>query len=502
MSSRPPHPTTPTPGGSTAGALRSLSIEDLHQTTSLREEALEGPNAFLYALFQVLKTASIHAPQNEALRRPVHRMAALTARTTSTDGRLSFQVQDGACFINSTKLKLSSEEYRLAEDLFAFFAERGLGGLVVEDALDEGAVRRFLEIVVYAPRERRTFEAIDAALKESGLPLRASKARPADVLGEADLEMERRAYTFLTYSKAVVLYRTLLAEEKPDLLRRKWLMKKLSRTVQTLVDICVEDDHTFLGLSAVKSGDEYASHHAVNTAVLSIVLGHHVGLTKVRLADLGMAAIFHDFGMRGVPQAILDKAGKLDPTERGIVAHYLLESVEYQLGEKTLGRSALSRIAVAFDHHRRLAGTHQGDADLFSRIVQIATVYDALTTDRPWRKAYLPDEALRVLLYESEGRFDPVLTKVFVNALGLYPVGTLVRLTTDELAVVVFGGGEGERASRPVVAVLGPDGRAKGSLDLMEKDVHGRYLREIVHSEDPRAYGLSPSAMLVAPPVS
>jgi len=176
-----------------------------------------------------------------------------------------------------------------------------------------------------------------------------------------------------------------------------------------------------------------------------------------------------------------------------------LRSVEFLLGEGVFSRSVLSRIVVAFEHHRLVHGggypPMSRGPDLFSRIVSIAEAYDALTTDRPWRKAYLPDEALGYMLSESGKRFDPALLKVFVNTLGLYPVGTLVRLTTGELAVVVYGGGEGGRATRPIVAMVGPDGRPGKSMDLMEKDAAGRLLRGIVSSEDPAKYGLATSGL-------
>jgi HD-GYP domain-containing protein (c-di-GMP phosphodiesterase class II) len=486
-------------GDDTQGT-RRMTINDLGLTAVGREGAAAGPSAFLHAWFQLVKNAQFHAIDNAALRRPIQRLAELTAQIVAQDGRISFQAKDGALFVNGAKLKLSTEEYGLADDLFAFFAERGMTGFVIEAPLRDADVRKLLAVLVYAAPAERAFEAIERALRDHGLPVRVNRLLSAQAeAAPPDPVLDKRAYTFLTYSKAVVLYRTLLSEDKMDPVRRHQLMRKITRVVQALVDVCQKDDHTLLGIVSVKSGDEYAPHHSVNTALLAVALGDKVGLGKVELCDLGLAALFHDFGMRRVPSWIREKTAPLDASERAIVGRHLLETVEFLLGERMLTRSALSRIAVAFEHYRRITtkGVDQGATDLYSRIVKIANVYDALTTDRPWRKAYLPDEALSVMMFKMTDQLDPLLLKVFVNTLGLYPVGTLVRLSTGEMGLVVFGGGEGERVTRPIVALLTANGRTQGTVDLTEKDASGAYRREIAFSEDPTRYGLQPSGLLM-----
>ncbi|HET8645244.1 MAG TPA: HD domain-containing phosphohydrolase, partial [Vicinamibacteria bacterium] len=387
----------------------------------------------------------------------------------------------------------------LAYDVFEFFEERGMGGFVIDGSLDSEAVRELLRLLVYAAPAQRRFAALDSALRQSGLCFRINKTLAGAARSSAEVALERRAYAFLTYSKLVVLYRGLLAEDRPSPHRRQFLMKKIARTVQALVDICMEDDHTFLGVASVKSGEGYAAHHAANTAVLSIALGEKLGLDKVQLADLGLAAVFSDVGLRQVPPSILDKTAPLTPEERALLDTHPLRSVEFLLGEGVFSKSVLARIVVAFEHHQCPDGSgypaHSRAPDIFSRMVSIAEEYDALTTERPWRRALLPDEALGAMLAGSVRRFDGALLKVFANTIGLYPVGTLVRLTTGALAVVVYGGGDGERATRPIVAPLGPDGRPSGTLDLITRDVSGAYVAGVVSAEDPVRYGLQPSAL-------
>lgn len=458
-----------------------------------------GPNIVMHTWFQLFRTAQIHTADNEALKRPVAAMAELSQTMVERDGGISFQAKDGSLFVNATKLRLSTDEFALAKDVFNFLEERGIGGFSIDALLTPEAIHKLLQIMVYAPPAERNFATIDAAIKAARIPFKLNKPLGGGRKSDLEATLERRAYTFLTYSKLVVLYRSLLAEQSPTVTRRMFLRKKISRSVQALVDICIEDDHTFLGAASVKRGDAYEPHHATNTAVLSIAIGEKLGLTKVELSDLGLAGMFHDVGMRACPTDLVQKGGALDERERAIMQQHPIWSVEYLLTERVFSKSVLSRIIVAYEHHRHADGggypSGTRPPDIFAKIVAIADAYDALTTLRPWRPAVLADEALAMMMRESGKRFDPVLMKIFVNTIGLYPTGTLVRLDTGEIAVVVYSGGDTERVSRPVVAILGADGKTQATVDLMEKGSSG-YRRSIVHSEDPAKYGVQTSGIV------
>jgi HD-GYP domain-containing protein (c-di-GMP phosphodiesterase class II) len=501
----------------TAGAETPVPPVELSEPTALRVtlddlslrstegEIVSPGHAFFVAWFQLFRTAQIHAVDNQATQRAIARFVETAERVVAREGYASFQARDRMLFLNQVKLKLTNDEFALASDVFELFRQRGMGGFAIEGHLDAAAVRQLLEIFVYAPQEERSFERLKAKLRESGLPVQVNRTLGARRRSDHDAALERRLYTFATYSKLVVLYRGLLADDGRHEIRRRFLMRKTTRTIQALVDICLEDDHTFLGLSAVKEADAYAPQHAANTTVLSITLGDKIGLGKVELADLGLAALFHDIGMRGSPQAMVEKAGPLTGEERAHLERHPLRSVQELLEEPSFGKSVLRRIVVAFEHHCGVDGSGypvlQRQPHLFSRIVAITAAYDALTTARPWRKAFLADEALGLMLADAGRRFDPALLKVFVNTLGLYPVGTLVRLSTGELAVVAYSGVEGDRATRPMVALLGRDGQPRGLVDLSERDRDGSYRRSVVTSEDPTRYGLQPSGLLVNAPV-
>jgi len=460
--------------------------------------AVKGPNAVMHTWFQLFRTAMIHAIDNQALQKPIASMVEMTETLVPREGRVSFQAKDKSLFVNGTKLRLSTDEYELAREIFEFFEERGIGGFSIDGGMDTAAVRALLSALIYT--NEREFGKLEAAVKAAGIPFRLNKPMGTGKKSKAEITLERRSYTFFTYSKLIVLYRSLVASATLPNAQRTFLMQKIARTVQALVDICLEDDHTFLTVSAVKSGEAYAAHHAANVAILAIALGEKLGLSKVELADLAMGAVFHDVGLQNCPADVMLKSNPLSPDDRALVEQHPMRSVEYLLQQKVFNKSLLSQIVVAFEHHRYSDGSGYPAAsrkpDIFSRIVTISDVYDALTTQRPWRNAFMPDEALGMMTRDK--RFDPALMKVFVNTLGLYPIGTVVRLHSGEIGVVIYGGGEGERLNHPIITLIGSDGSATGTLDLAEQTADGRYRWSIAMTEDPAKYGIQPSGIIAA----
>jgi len=457
-------------------------------------------NALVQTWFQLIRIAQMHAIDNQALDRPNHGLVDLTSHITGPETQLAFQVKDGALFVNGAKVRLSSEEYELAHTVFVFLKERGMGGFTFVSALSADLVRKLLTILVYAPPPERTFERIETALATQGLPFRIIRPERGQKSGN-ERQLERRTYTFFTYAKLVVLYKSLLSEKLTPS-RRNFLMQNISRTIQALVDVCQEEARIFVGTSTVRNDEMYAEHHAANVAVLAIAVGHRLGMGKVALADLGTAAVFHDAGLKSCPVEILEKSTPLDQNERAIIAQHPIRSVDFLLEEKKISKSNLSRVIVAFEHHRLNTGAGFPPAsrrpDLLSRIVTICDVYDALTTRRPWRSAYLPDQAIASMLRESGARFDPALLKTFAGMLGLYPVGSLVRLDNGQLGVVVSPGGEGEAISRPHVTLIGRLGMPGVTVDLQERNKAGAWARSVVACEDPATVGIQTSGIIAA----
>ncbi|WP_243835085.1 HD-GYP domain-containing protein [Alicyclobacillus sacchari] len=194
-------------------------------------------------------------------------------------------------------------------------------------------------------------------------------------------------------------------------------------------------------LSSVYVADGELFHHSVNVTFYTLTLGMHMGLTKSELIDLGIGTLLHDVGKLCVDSRVLQKPGRLSDEEFEEIKRHA------QLGYDILTRegdiSARSSI-VALQHHERMDGSGYPsglagrDIHLFSQLSAVADVYEALTANRVYRRAFLPHDALRMIQQDHDkGRFSDSAVQAFRETISIYPIGMSVRLSNRHLAVVV-----------------------------------------------------------------
>jgi HD-GYP domain-containing protein (c-di-GMP phosphodiesterase class II) len=209
-----------------------------------------------------------------------------------------------------------------------------------------------------------------------------------------------------------------------------------------------------------------------------------------------MAAVFHDIGKSCIPLAVLNKPGAFDPQEWALVRRHPVFGVRELLRLKGADALTARIMQGAFEHHLNLDGSgyprlaYPGGVSLSGRIVAIADCYDALTSSRVYRRvAVPPEETLRYILTHSGTLFDPVLGKLFANALGLYPAGTLCQLSSGELAVVARSNPDPELWESPAVLVIAAsDGAPLDGHPVDLAEAGGG--RRIVRTLDARAHGI------------
>jgi HD-GYP domain-containing protein (c-di-GMP phosphodiesterase class II) len=278
-------------------------------------------------------------------------------------------------------------------------------------------------------------------------------------------------------------------------------VRKLKRLVQTAVRLVMQDESMLLGLTTIKNYDEYTFNHSVNVAIYSMAIGRRLGFSKKALTELGITAMLHDLGKLKVPREVLNKPDKLDKAEWDLMKKHPLMGVEVVLNLKQLGEINPRTVIGIFDHHLKtdLSGYpklfRKKEPSLFGRIIQIADVYDAMTTPRVYRKkSYSPGEALAIMLNDRETAFDPVLLKIFIGLVGIFPVGSLVLLDTKEIAITYKANSDPELLDRPQVIVIHRDGTGevkKSFVDLSEPGGSGAYKRSIVKTLDPNKYHIN-----------
>jgi HD-GYP domain-containing protein (c-di-GMP phosphodiesterase class II) len=275
-------------------------------------------------------------------------------------------------------------------------------------------------------------------------------------------------------------------------------VRKLKRLAQKAVHLVIEDESILLGMTTIKNYDEYTFNHSVNVSIYSLAMGKRMGFSKRTLTELGVTALVHDIGKSRIPREILNKPAALDEEEWGVMKKHPLMGVETILNLKQLGEINPRMVVGIFDHHIKsdLSGYpklfRKKDVSLFGRIVQIADSYDAMTTPRIYKKTpYTPEQALAIMLRERNIHFDPLLLKIFISLVGIYPIGSLVILNTHELGIVYKPNHDPRWLDRPTVILVDRDGEGKvkkAVVDLTTTDGAGHYPRSIVKTLDPYQY--------------
>ncbi len=212
------------------------------------------------------------------------------------------------------------------------------------------------------------------------------------------------------------------------------------KQIEMIVDQIFSNRDLMVNMIDMKVFDDYTYYHSVSVAVLSIVLGVALDMEREELLNLGFSALFHDIGKVFVNKDVLNKEGKLTPSEfEEIKSHSELGYNHIKSGYPISSASFMGIL----DHHEKYEGggypnNLQGDKiSWYGRIIAVADVYDALTSDRPYRKALLPSDAMEYIMGSTMTMFDPKVVEVFVKKIAPYPIGTCVKLSNGSTGIVL-----------------------------------------------------------------
>ncbi|HHW15668.1 MAG TPA: HD-GYP domain-containing protein [Firmicutes bacterium] len=208
--------------------------------------------------------------------------------------------------------------------------------------------------------------------------------------------------------------------------------------VAEMVDELLGQDELVLSVMEIRSLDSYTFSHSVNTCILSVMAGISLGLDRSRLIDLGVGALLHDLGKIFVPREILTKPGPLTVEEFSQVQTHCRRG--YNLLRDQVN---LLSAHVAYQHHERADGSgyprglRRDEMILFARIAAVADSFDAMTSNRVYSQALLPDHAIGVLFRETPARYDFECVRALARYVAAYPIGSVVRLESGESGEVV-----------------------------------------------------------------
>jgi putative nucleotidyltransferase with HDIG domain len=308
----------------------------------------------------------------------------------------------------------------------------------------------------------------------------------------ADMAAIRRLYADAV-SVAEGIWSSAQTEQRPDATMARTMIDGLAQAV-------AQNRTALLALTTLKSYDNYTFTHMVNVAILTMGQARGLGIDGPLLREFGLAALMHDIGKVRTPLEILNKPDKLTDEEFTIMKRHVVDGAE--ILRQTPEIPTLAPV-VAFEHHLRLDGTgyplvRRPSLNLGTMICGIADVYDAMRSQRSYQKAHASERILEVLKRNDGTQFDQHLVRRFVQLLGIYPAGNLVKLDTGEVGVVlkVYA----PNPYRPQVRILfDPSGKRLDlayDVNLWELEpVEGR-TSTIVGPLDPADYQIDPLALM------
>jgi putative nucleotidyltransferase with HDIG domain len=275
------------------------------------------------------------------------------------------------------------------------------------------------------------------------------------------------------------------------------------QTVEGLAEAVTQNRAALMALTAMRSYDNYTFTHMVNVSILAMAQARALGIDGRLLREFGMSALMHDIGKVRTPKEILNKPDKLTDDEFVIMRRHVVDGAE--ILRRTPEMPILAPV-VAFEHHLRLDGSgypftvQRAALNLGSMLCAIADVYDAMRSQRIYQQAHPTDRIMAVLKRNEGAQLDQHLVRRFVQLLGIYPPGNLVRLSTDEIAVVLHV--HAPDPHRPRVRVLFSADGARLELPFernlweLQRDVSDVDLQTVAAPVDPADYNLDPLTFL------
>jgi HD-GYP domain-containing protein (c-di-GMP phosphodiesterase class II) len=457
-------------------------------------------NNLVTKLHVLMKISQIYDSKNVALHQFIQESLQAINSLIRREGSLSLKIVRDDLFLNEQRLRYSVEGFTSFKYLLTQWKKRLIGQVIFKEPVDERTLREFIYALM-SLEEGREENASVFNEHLSNLSISSIEVNPLEVFeGEEEGMALQKKEDHREVAKKVFFEAIGTIDEMITHIKGKQHtdVRKLKRLAQKAVHLVMEDESILLGMATIKNYDEYTFNHSVNVSIYSLTIGRRLGLSKKALTELGLTALLHDIGKSKIPKEVLNKPSPFNDGEWGLMKQHPLVGVEISLNLKELGEINPRIVIGIFDHHLRKDFTgypklfRKKEVSLFGRIIQIADAYDAMTTAKNYRKGpYTPEQALAIMMREREVHFDPILLKIFIGLVGIFPVGSLVLLNTHEMGIVYKANPDPKWLDRPQVIIVARDGKRdvkKEMVDLTQRDGEGQFKRTIVKTLDPNKF--------------
>ncbi|MGH8620781.1 MAG: HD-GYP domain-containing protein [Burkholderiales bacterium] len=486
------------------GAPRPSIMETVQSTDGIVRHA---GRPFLLALYAACRSLQLYPLENAQVQKALDDLMAQTRHLLHVENELEVRIQGDFMFVNSTRLRLDLGNYASFAHVLGLLRQCGIGAVRMEEGVDRRQLQIFVSLLLaFSAKEANPNQVFELSQKliDGGVTLITIEP-PHATEEDAEDEGRKKEAAKRTYAQSVAVTKDVINSIR---MGRTANVKKIKRVVQAIVDQVLNNESSLMGLTTLRDYDEYTFTHSVNVCIFSVALGRRLGLRKLQLYDLGMAALFHDIGKSRVPLEVLNKESGLSDEEWRIMQAHPWLGVLTLFGLRGYGEIPYRAMIVAYEHHMKTDLTGYPKSirsrvlSIYSKMIAVADGFDAATSRRVYQTVPLqPDQVLKEMWENPRRGYDQVVVKAFINLIGVYPVGTCVILDTYEVALVHTANPDVAHVHRPVVRIVTtPDGAPlKPGLvvDLSQKDDSGHYPRTIVKVTDPVRYGINVSDYFV-----
>jgi putative nucleotidyltransferase with HDIG domain len=436
-------------------------------------------------LAAAIRGATLYAPTHPLVQRGIDALAGLCA---SIGQRRADPIVIG--FIGDEVVVNSERLPKSAAALVGFardMREREIEKITIQRGVTKDELRTF----IFELPDRKSTVPLATRLQQKGVS--------RITFGRLTVEQEEEGATGIVAARKIYgtavetaeqLWQQAKAGDKPD-------PNAARKIIDSLAKMVGGDRTSLMALTALKRYDNYTFTHMVNVSVLAMAQARSLNMDGTLLREFGFAALMHDIGKVNTPQEVLNKPDKLTKEEFDVMQRHVVDGAH--ILRRTPEMPALAPI-VAFEHHLRqdLSG-YPGNIgnrslNLCTQIVSIADVYDALRSNRVYREGLPSDRIKSIMGKKDDPAFNQKLLRRFINLIGLFPIGTLVRLNTEEIGVVTHE--HPADPFRPQVKIVRDrdGGRLEEAMlvNTWEPDSRGEYPWAVVEAVDPDTSGIDP----------
>ena len=482
---------------------KSLSETGRSEEGQLRQVG----RAFLLDLYTSLRSLKLYPVENDQVQRALTDLQRTSQTLIEMEDPLEVRITGEFIFVNETRLRLNLDSYASFGHVLNTLNQCAVGVLTVGAGVDRREWQVLISLLLDASNTPLSADKLSELSQKMVLGGVTHIAVDPPSAQEHDVEDEEQKKEIAkhTYERGVAVTKEVVNSVR---MGRSANVKKVKRAVQGIVDQVLSNEVSLVGLTTIRDYDEYTFTHSVNVCIFAVAIGKRLGLTRLQLYDLGLAALFHDVGKSRVPLEVLTKPGALDDDEWRIMQSHPWLGVLTLFGLRGYGEIPYRGMIVAHEHHMKVDLTGYPKAirprnlSVYSKIVAVADAFDAATSRRSYQTVPLqPDEVLREMWENPRRGYDLVLVKALINLVGIYPVGTCVILDSYDVAIVHAANPDISQINRPVVRlVLSADGQRLDSgplVNLTEVGSDGNFTRSIIKVSNPERWGITPGDCFV-----